>query len=289
MADTFRALCAELTDALDSWLQAFHLGGVPPQDGADAKLITRARTALAQPEAAMTESNKQQRPTTKAGITTERLDNIRSINYPDPSPDRRPTNPFTGRPVEPSTANRKPAQPEAEGPSDEDLQLIMPQSTRMDFSAVAQLCASKMYPDSPQFWDKVRMWEAQIHKASCEHARAALARWGRPEPVPVPGEVAELATWLRDHALNCRELGRNDWAERSIHAAVLLEQSSVAPEPVPVSERPWEREGWCDERGMLWAWNSGVMWWDWVVFRFVAHETDDPYTHCLPYWAIPLP
>ena len=76
------------------------------------------------------------------------------------------------------------AQSEAEGPTNEDLQLIMPQSTRMDFSAVAQLCASKMYPDSPQFWDKVRMWEAQIHKASCEHARAVLTRWGRPAIAP---------------------------------------------------------------------------------------------------------
>jgi len=34
-------------------------------------------------------------------------DNIRSINYPDPSPERRPTNPFTGRPVEGSTDKGK--------------------------------------------------------------------------------------------------------------------------------------------------------------------------------------
>jgi hypothetical protein len=46
----FRALCAELTDALDTWLMAHHYGGVPPQDGADAKLVLRARAALAQPE-----------------------------------------------------------------------------------------------------------------------------------------------------------------------------------------------------------------------------------------------
>jgi hypothetical protein len=46
----FRALCAELTDALDTWLMAHHYGGVPPQDGADAELVLRARDALAQPE-----------------------------------------------------------------------------------------------------------------------------------------------------------------------------------------------------------------------------------------------
>jgi hypothetical protein len=45
----YRKLCAELADALEAWLQAIHLGGYPPQDGADADLITRARIALAQP------------------------------------------------------------------------------------------------------------------------------------------------------------------------------------------------------------------------------------------------
>jgi alkanesulfonate monooxygenase SsuD/methylene tetrahydromethanopterin reductase-like flavin-dependent oxidoreductase (luciferase family) len=42
----WRALCAELADALDEW----QLGGGPPEDTADADLIARARTALAQPE-----------------------------------------------------------------------------------------------------------------------------------------------------------------------------------------------------------------------------------------------
>jgi hypothetical protein len=41
----YRALCAELTDALAEW----ELGGGPPEDTADADLIQRARTALAQP------------------------------------------------------------------------------------------------------------------------------------------------------------------------------------------------------------------------------------------------
>jgi succinylarginine dihydrolase len=45
-----RELCAELADALDTWIMAHHYGGIPPQDGADAKLVLRARTALAQPE-----------------------------------------------------------------------------------------------------------------------------------------------------------------------------------------------------------------------------------------------
>ena len=40
----FRALCAELVDALAEW----RLGGGPPEDTADADLIARARTLLAE-------------------------------------------------------------------------------------------------------------------------------------------------------------------------------------------------------------------------------------------------
>ena len=43
----YRALCAELADALAEW----RLGGGPPEDTADADLIDRARTLLAQPVA----------------------------------------------------------------------------------------------------------------------------------------------------------------------------------------------------------------------------------------------
>lgn len=46
MTDTFRSLCAELADALEAW----QLGGAPPEDTADADLITRARAALARSE-----------------------------------------------------------------------------------------------------------------------------------------------------------------------------------------------------------------------------------------------
>ena len=47
MTDQFRAICAELADALAEW----RLGGGPPEDTADADLIARARALLAQPVA----------------------------------------------------------------------------------------------------------------------------------------------------------------------------------------------------------------------------------------------
>ena len=46
MSTDYKALCAELADALAEW----QLGGGPPEDTADADLINRARAALAQPE-----------------------------------------------------------------------------------------------------------------------------------------------------------------------------------------------------------------------------------------------
>jgi hypothetical protein len=73
----------------------------------------------------------------------------------------------------------------------------------------------------------------------------------------------------------------------------------LATEPVAVSERPWEREGWCDAKGRCWVGHLG--------FREKVEETGefftmpdewqleepelDPVFPCvlLPHWAIPLP
>jgi hypothetical protein len=55
-------------------------------------------------------------------------------------------------------------------------------------------------------------------------------------------------------------------------------------EPVPVSERPWEREGWCDAEGRCYGWD-GDYWWM-VGNPGAANET---ITHCLPHWALPTP
>lgn len=44
--DDSNDLIRRLTDALESWLQAHELGGIPPQDGADAALVIEARAYL---------------------------------------------------------------------------------------------------------------------------------------------------------------------------------------------------------------------------------------------------
>jgi hypothetical protein len=63
-----------------------------------------------------------------------------------------------------------------------------------------------------------------------------------------------------------------------------LEQARPTVEPVPVAERPWEREGWCDAEGRCYGWD-GAYWWM-VGNPGAANET---ITHCLPHHALPTP
>jgi hypothetical protein len=46
-------------------------------------------------------------------------------------------------------------------------------------------------------------------------------------PAPEPREVEEVAQWLHAYALDCRVLGRNDWAEQCTRAATLLQQQEA--------------------------------------------------------------
>jgi hypothetical protein len=69
---------------------------------------------------------------------------------------------------------------------------------------------------------------------------------------------------------------------------VLARWSRPAIEPVPVAERPWEREGWCDEEGKCWFLRE--------VCGDLAWELEDPSStitfgriSCLPHHALPIP
>jgi hypothetical protein len=75
-----------------------------------------------------------------------------------------------------------------------------------------------------------------------------------------------------------------DIAFDAICDAVLQRYARPASHPVPVSERPWEREGWCDAEGRCYGWD-GDYWWM-VGNPGAANET---ITHCLPHWALPVP
>jgi hypothetical protein len=107
--------------------------------------------------------------------------------------------------------------------------------------------------------------------------RAALAAQP-PAPAPASdGEREKLAAWLDGEAQSCAI----QFKDRILRAATLLR--APAPAAVPVGERPWEREGWCDVEGRCWWFNrAGIPEWQLA--------DGGPYgDFCLPHWAIPDP
>lgn len=85
------------------------------------------------------------------------------------------------------------------------------------------------------------------------------------------------------------ELGREDAKviEPTKHTILV-----PAPVPVAVAERPWEREGWCDEQGRCWFCNAYSMG-RWSYETPPNPEQDwgllSTLTHALPHGAIPRP
>jgi hypothetical protein len=65
--------------------------------------------------------------------------------------------------------------------------------------------------------------------------------------------------------------------------AILARWGHPTTEPVPVAERPWEREGWCDAEGRCWWFNhAGIPEWQLA--------SDGPYgDFSLPHHALPVP
>jgi hypothetical protein len=65
--------------------------------------------------------------------------------------------------------------------------------------------------------------------------------------------------------------------------AVLARWGRPATDPTPVSEQPWEREGWCDAQGTCWMWHP-------TNFHYCLCRPDPSvHTHSLPHWVLPLP
>ena len=65
-------------------------------------------------------------------------------------------------------------------------------------------------------------------------------------------------------------------------------ERQAAPVPVAVSERPWEREGWCDAEGGFWAEHisrSDITSWRYAT----AADIGGWAVRCLPFNALPLP
>ena len=144
-------------------------------------------------------------------------------------------------------------------------------------------------PQGPSDQELYDYWVSTSPEFGCADpvgfARAVLARWGRPAPVPAEGEVAEVMGLFRRWAEAYPDSVIVDpyWLTR---AADLLERQA-ARVPVSVSERLPGPED-CDSHG-----------WCWVLYS--AHSTwtlEPPYgqdgmptgwTHWLPTHALPIP
>ena len=78
---------------------------------------------------------------------------------------------------------------------------------------------------------------------------------------------------------------------RGIRAALAAapQERQAAIVPVPVSEQPWDREGWCDEQGRCWFFDPCDHGWWWLRSALFIDGDPAPLTHCLPAHALPLP
>jgi hypothetical protein len=73
----------------------------------------------------------------------------------------------------------------------------------------------------------------------------------------------------------------------AVCGAVLQRYARPAITPVPVIERPWEREGFCDAEGRCWfsAQAVGGHYWSlWPRQKWLPGTG-----YCLPHWALPIP
>jgi hypothetical protein len=157
------------------------------------------------------------------------------------------------------------AQPEPEGPSDEELLRLA------------------------DFLDSGNDVEAVVAFGRAAY-NLALAQ---PEPKgggSIHGLEGEIVATIRAYASVEPQVGASRILHESdfgvVARAILARWGRPAIEPVPVAERPWEREGWCDEAGWCWVFDADDTDPCWVFHRPEAWSC---WTHSLPHNALPLP
>jgi hypothetical protein len=122
---------------------------------------------------------------------------------------------------------------------------------------------------------------------------------------PVPPQGAEISDrellelmpqQLRDafaEAARCCALSSGSEVLPGIFRVVLntaaMGYARPAIQPVPVSERPWGREGWCDAEGHCWRFDPCERgWWSYGAPTNLM-GSPVPWTHMAPHWALPRP
>jgi hypothetical protein len=87
---------------------------------------------------------------------------------------------------------------------------------------------------------------------------------------------------------------RDEWEKACLQSGRYCEPFLSGPrslQPMPVAERPWEREGWCDAEGRCWYFfaDSFVGGCGWQMFSDREAKMLDALYFCLPYYALPMP
>ena len=177
-----------------------------------------------------------------------------------------------------------------------------------DEPAAREPAAVTGQPSDEELYD---YWLSTSPELGCDAVRfalAVLARWGNPAPAPpADGEVAELVAEIRHFLAGYRKMRgldpehiysihRGDKMEAHItvsrltRAAELLQRQALVP--VSVSERPWEREGWCDEDDNCWLGGNSLdgrtPTWIYAPFAW-AERFQNVHRILLPAHALPLP
>ena len=115
-----------------------------------------------------------------------------------------------------------------------------------------------------------------------ELAETARAELAKPEPmVPTDEELLALRSWSSH--------GPTFDSDLVDFARAVLARYGTTPTPIPVSEQPWEHEGFCDAEGFAWFWSPEDQCWFWERHNsnFIMRYGEE--FSCLPANALPLP
>jgi hypothetical protein len=294
MSTDCRALCSELTEKLHKYTSLY--------EGHESELVARARAELAKPKPVtptvigpewqpcvklpITVHVREQRPgethsSTREGITPLRSDDlimrgVQGEEYP------------IGRELFNQTYRMGAAlaQPEP-------VDLLARIDTLLD-----GIDRDECHPDGGwwQTSDGSKFGRIKLRELKELVSAAHLAQ---PEPVAPTDEDwrHELNGRLWDSYKTIGYQGEEfmydsdfDIAFDAICDAVLQRYARPAIHPVPVSERPWEREGWCDKRGYCWMRRKHEP--DGITWRLIPPPDSHAaifFRESLPHNALPTP
>jgi hypothetical protein len=139
-----------------------------------------------------------------------------------------------------------------------------------------------------------------------EHLSQTRAALAQPEPEVVGLSDEELLDLADDCGLEKQEITTWDGESRTVDhgwectdaqlvtfaTELFTRYARPTIEPVPVAERPWEREGWCNSDNEAFFFDSDTKKWSLCEcdkYSPVMTNASDRYTHSFPHNTLPVP